>query len=273
MNGKKMTDTKLGISIPHLIGGAIIVILLFVGGCGSYYIVNPGHRGVLVTNGHVAENFRPEGLGFKLPFISDINLIDVRQQTRGMSAECYSVDLQQVTAALKVLYRVPEQSVVSIFHQYSGDPFDSLIQPRVNEAFKESTAKRSAEQIVKEREQVKAESLAALKRKVGELLIIDDLVIENLDLSKDLEAAIESKMVQEQEKEKARFTKEKAEIDAQTAFIRAQGEAKAINIRGEALRNNPSVVNLTVAEKWDGKAPTSVVVSKGGANILLPLDQ
>jgi prohibitin 2 len=264
---------KTELNLPKIIGGAVLVLICLVGGCSSYYIVNPGYRGVLVTNGSVSKLFKPEGLGFKAPFISEAKLVDVRQQTKGMSAECYSVDLQQVTAAVKVLYRVPEQSVVTIFQQYSGDPFDSLIQPRAQEALKEATAKRSAEQIVKEREQVKAEALAGLKKKVGDLLLIDDLVIENLDLSKDLEAAIESKMVQEQEKEKARFTKDKAEIDAQTAFIKAQGEAKAINIRGEALRNNPSIVNLTIAEKWDGKTPHTVVVGKGGSNTLLPLGE
>ena len=36
-----------------------------------------------------------------------------------------------------MLYRVPEQSVVQIYKQFAGDPFDSLIAPRVQEAFEE----------------------------------------------------------------------------------------------------------------------------------------
>lgn len=243
------------------------MILLF----GSFFVVDPGHRGVLVTQGSVSKDFKPEGLGMKLPIFSAIQLVDVRQQARELKSECYSVDLQQVSATLKVLYRIPETSVVAIFQKYAGDPFDTLVGPRTNEAFKEVTATRSAERIVKEREAVKIEGLAALKRKVGDLIIIEDLVIENLDLSKDLENAIESKMVQQQEKEKANFTREKAEIDAKTAFIKAAGEAKAINIRGEALRNNPGVIDLTIAEKWNGVAPLTVSVQSGGANVLLPL--
>ena len=248
-------------------------LFLAVGGCSSYFIVDPGHRGVLVTNGSVSPNFKPEGFGLKAPFISGIVLVDVRQQSKGMKAECYSTDLQQVDADLKVLYRIPEASVVSIFQKYAGDPFDSLVQPRAHEAFKEVTAQRSAEQIVKQREQIKIDALSALKKKVGDLLVIEDLVIENITLSKDLEEAIESKMVQEQEKEKALFTKDKATIDAQTAFIRAQGEAKSINVRGEALRNNPGVVSLMIAEKWNGISPLVVSGSQGGANIILPLDK
>lgn len=253
--------------IKYALAGIAAIILIF----GGFYIVDPGHRGVLVTNGSVAITFKPEGLGFKLPIVSAIQLVDVRQQSRELKSECYSVDLQQVSATIKVLYRVPEASVVTIFQKFAGDPFDNLIAPRAHEALKEVTASRSAERIVKEREAVKVEGLAALRKKVGDLLVIEDLVIENLDLSKDLENAIESKMVQQQEKEKANFTREKAEIDAKTAFIKASGEAKAINVRGDALRNNPAIVNLMIAEKWNGVTPQSVVVSSGGANVLLPL--
>jgi len=57
-----------------------------------------------------------------------------------MPAECYSSDLQQVKMEVNILYRIPEQSVVRIFQEYAGDPFDSLIAPRVQEALKEVAA-------------------------------------------------------------------------------------------------------------------------------------
>jgi prohibitin 2 len=73
----------------------------------------------------------------------------VRQQTKKVSAACFSSDLQQVALELRVLYRVPDKSVVEIFKQYAGDPFDSLIAPRVQEALKEVTASQTAERIGK----------------------------------------------------------------------------------------------------------------------------
>ena len=39
---------------------------------------------------------------------------------------------------------VPEQSAVQIYKQFAGDPFDSLIAPRVQEAIKEVTAMQTA---------------------------------------------------------------------------------------------------------------------------------
>ncbi|ARB31546.1 hypothetical protein B5P22_31055 [Pseudomonas tolaasii] len=40
------------------------------------------------------------------------------------------------------------------------------------------------------------------------------------------------------------------------AILRAEGEAQALNIKGQALSKNPGVVELNAIEKWDGKLPT-----------------
>lgn len=258
-----------------LVGIGLVIIVLVIAGSQSTYVVEPGFRGVEVTLGKVSPDFKSEGFGSKTPFVTHIVNIPVRQLTNALSTECYSSDLQQVSVALRVLYRIPESSVVKIYKDYSGDPFDSLIAPRVQEALKEVTALQSAEQIVKKREDVKVKSLAAAREKIGAILNLEDLVIENIVLSKELETAIESKMVQEQEAAKARFTQQKAQIEADTAIIRAKGEAEAIRIRAEAIKDNPGLIQLQIVEKWDGRSPLVIgggSGESGGANILLPLN-
>lgn len=244
-----------------------VVVLIF----SSSYIIPPGHRGVLVTMGKVSAVFAPEGLGFKLPFVTTVVPISVRQRTTVSNTEAYSSDLQQINVELKVLYRIPEGQIVKMFRDYQGDPFDSLIAPRISEALKEVTALQSAEQIVKKREEIKAKTLSASRAKVGDLLVIEDVVIQDVKLSKELETAIEAKMVQEQEAAKAKFTQAKAEIEAQTAVIRAKGEAEAIRVRGRAVQDNPGLVQLQIVEKWNGISPLVIGGSGGGANVLLPI--
>ncbi len=79
-------------------------------------------------------------------------------------------------------------------------------------------------------------------------------------------------MVQEQEAAKAKFTQQKSQIEADTAVIKAKGEAESIRIRGEALKLTPAFIELQIVEKWDGKAPLVIGgASGGGANMLLPL--
>ena len=250
----------------------IIIFVVAVMASGSTFIIPPGHRGVLVTMGKVSPIFAPEGLGFKLPLLTTVVPISVRQQTTISKTECYSSDLQQIDVELRVLYRIPENMIVKMFRDYSGDPFESLIAPRISEALKEVTALQSAEQIVKKREEVKAKTLEAARAKVGDLLVIEDVVIQNVALSKELETAIEAKMVQEQEAAKAKFTQAKAEIEAQTAVIRAKGEAEAIRVRGRAVQDNPGLVQLQIVEKWNGVSPLVIGGgSNSGANILLPI--
>lgn len=257
--------------LKYIIAGITTFFTLLLIIC-SIHVVPPGHRGIKVLFGSTDSNALNEGLSFSNP-LSVIEDVSVRQETKEFSAECFSSDLQQVNSRVKILYRVPQQSVVSVFRDYKGDPFTSLVEPRVQEAVKEATATRTAEGIVKNREEVKAVSLATSRKKLNGFIEIDDLVIEDLALSKELKVAIEQKMVQEQEAAKAKFTQQKAEIDSKTAVIRATGEAEAIKIRGAALRENPALIQLQLVEKWDGKAPQYIGGGASGANIILPVSK
>ncbi len=263
-------------SLGKLIGTMLLILVLVIGASQATYVIEPGTRGILITLGKVSPAPLPEGFGTKAPFISHVQPVLVRQQTRDLAAECYSADLQQVNMQLRVLFRIPEASVVKIYQEFAGDPFDTLVAPRVQEALKEVTALQSAEQIVKQREAIKARALAATREKLQDLLIIEDIVLENITLSKELESAIESKMVQEQEAAKARFTQQKSQIEADTVIIKAKGEAEAIRIRGQALQDTPGLIQLQIVEKWDGRSPLVVGGAGGGensgTNFILPLN-
>lgn len=245
-------------AIARLAGVALLIFAVIIMAAAGTFVVKPGFRGVEVTMGRVSPAFKPEGFGLKAPFATSIHQISIRQQTAEDKAECYSADLQQITVDLKVLFRIPESSVVKLFQDYFGEPFQSLVAPRVQEALKEVAALQSAEQIVKNREQIKTRSLEIARRKVGTLLVIEDIVIQNIALTRELEHAIEAKMVQEQEASKSKYLQQRVQIEADTAVIRARGEAESIRIRGDALKSNPAFVDLQIVDKWDGLAPVVI---------------
>jgi prohibitin 2 len=253
---------------PRLIGVAVIGLLALTVMLGCFYVVEPGERGVHVTLGTMADQFVAPGFGMKMPLITQIWRVNVQQDTREVGADCFSSDLQQITIQLKVLYRIPETSVVSVLRDYAGHPFEKLILPRVQEAVKEVTAMKSAADIVKTREQIKIAALDSSRLKIGSLLTIEDLVIEDVKLSRELEQAIEAKMVQQQEAEKAVFKMQQAKTDAETLIIKAKADAESIRIQGEALEKAPKLVELKMVEKWNGVSPQVV---GAGSNILLPL--
>jgi len=256
-----------------LIAGAAVLFVGIILVSASTYVVEPGTRGIKVTLGKASDEVLPAGFGWKAPMATTIVPINICQRTQPLKAECFSSDLQQVMMDLEILYRVPEKSVVQIYRQYAGGPFDSLIAPRVLEAIKEVTALQTAEQIVTNREQIKQKTLVAARQKIGDILRVEDVVIENIDLSPQLERAIEAKMVAEQEAAQARFSQMQTQVEAETAVIKAKGEAEAIKARGEALKLNPAFLRLQIVERWNGRSPLVVPGGAGetGAELLLPL--
>lgn len=255
-------------TIARLIGIAILIFVIVIMASSGTYVVQPGYRGVQVTMGRVSPAFKPEGFGLKAPLITHIHPISIRQQTAQDKAECYSADLQQIQVELRVLFRIPESSVVKLFQEYYGEPFESLVAPRVHEAIKEAAASQSAELVVKNREQIKTRALELTRKKIGPLLVVEDIVIQNIALTKELENAIEAKMVQEQEAAKSKYLQQRAQIEADTAVIKAKGEAQSIRIRGQALKENPSYLDLQIVDKWDGLTP---LVIGGADNLVLTM--
>lgn len=255
-------------TIARLIGVAILIFVVVIMASSGTYVVQPGYRGVQVTMGQVSPTFKPEGFGLKSPLITAIHPVSIRQQTAEDKAECYSADLQQIQIELRVLFRIPEGSVVKLFQDYYGEPFESLIAPRVQEAIKEAVALQSAELVVKNREQIKTRALELARKKIGALLVVEDIVIQNIALTKELEQAIEAKMVQEQEAGKSKYIQQRAQIEADTAVIKARGAAESIRIRGKALAENPGYIDLQIVDKWDGITP---LVIGGGDNFVLTM--
>lgn len=263
-------------NLTNIISLVFLGVLLVAGlilGPQSCQVVEPGHRGVSVTLGNVSPKVVDEGLVAKWPFLEKVVQVNVQQTTKEDDFGTYSSDMQTVTVKFKTLYRIPEGKVVELWQQYKGDPYESLILPRIQEELKQTTALYRAEQLVKNREKIKGEVLERVRKSVGDIIDIRDVSIANFDFTDELEAAIETKTIREQEALAKQFELDKAKKDAEIAIVSAQAEAEAVRIKGNALRQNPGVVELEIVNKWDGSVPSTVVIGggKAGANILLPL--
>lgn len=253
----------------------LVVVFAFLLSC--FTVVNPGHRGVRVTLGKVAAEPLGEGLAFKWPLgMSKIEEIDVKQQQSEDVAACFSSDLQTVQVKFSVMYKLVPNHVVSLYQDFKGDPYATLIAPRIQESLKQVTAKYTAEAIVQKREEVREETRKRLTTAIGEKIQIVDLNIVNIDLTKELEQAIEAKMVQQQAALKKEFELNSERKEAEIVAVKAEAEAKATTIRGEALLNNPLVLQMEIIKKWNGISPTVVVVGGDAAGtnagqIILPI--
>jgi regulator of protease activity HflC (stomatin/prohibitin superfamily) len=76
-------------------------------------------------------------------------------------------------------------------------------------------------------------------------------------------AATQLTAQREQEIQQAKAEADKkiqeARGDAESILLRANAEAGAIRIKGEAIAQNPRVLELTAIERWSGILPTTMV--------------
>ncbi len=273
--GMRNSGNSDGFSLQAAIGAALLILvaLVVITLMTSMHIVPPGHRGVRVTLGSVSPEALPEGVAWAAPFfLGDIKLVNVQQQTNKEEAACFSRDLQTIKAQCAIMYRVPADRVVRLYQEYQGDPYASLVSPRLQESIKQVTASYNAEEVVQKREQIRELTLARLKSVLGDLVEIQDVNIMNIDLSSQLEQAIEAKMVSQQEALAKSFELEREKTQAEITVIQARAEAESVKIKGEALSLAPKVIELEIVKRWDGRAPQTLVVGSGeGASIILPV--
>lgn len=239
----------------------------------AIHVVPAGHRGIQVTFGKVSTEPYPEGLSVSTPW-SSVRDVPIQQQTANGEAACFSSDLQTVQIKYALLYRIPAEQVVTLYQKYKGDPYDTLAEPRVQECLKQVTATYTAEQIVQKREEVREKALAKIKISVGGLIEIVDMNVVNIDLTKELETAIEAKMVQQQQSLAKAFELDREKKQAEITIVQAKAEAESVKLKGDALASSPKVIELEIVKKWDGKSPQTLVVGAGGgASVVFPVGQ
>lgn len=267
----------------------IVLLTVIILGLSSCKTVPMGHRGIVSTMGKPDPVPLEEGINFIVPFFQSVNEIDIRSTIVNDTTEAFTSDTQSVKVSWSVNFNMNPAKVVEYHTKNAGPAFDILIRNQVLERIKVHTVKYSADNVSKMRDVIKAETLkdiSQIMRDNGDYVLLTELNITNIDLDPTIRSAIEAKMVQDQETQKARYRLEQQQVELQISntktdaeayqiTTRAKAESEAIRIKGEALRQNTGLVELTIAERWDGKSPGVVVTGGSGASptsIMLPID-
>lgn len=278
MQRKKMMKAAVGI------GGAVVaglVALTVVG--GSWYTVDQGERGVMLRNGAITGVSEP-GLGFKMPIVDRVVDIDVRSQAKIYeNILAYSRDQQTAGLTVSVNFRVPADQAANVYENYGSVErlAGRLLDRQVMDETKNVFGRFNAVTAIQERSRLVAEVQMAIQESVVGPIIIESVQIENIDFSDAYEQSIEQRMQAEVEVQRVMQNAEREKVQAEIKVIQAQAdadarvaqataeaqaitltgnaEAEAIRARGEALRDNPTLIELVSAERWNGVLPTTMV--------------
>ena len=269
--------------LAWLLGVFALVVVGMTIFFGSWFQIDQGERGVHLRNGAVVGTAEP-GLGFKLPVFDDIKRISVQNLTREYDkVPAYSKDQQTAEIKVSVSYHVPPGEVVALYSEYgtinglTSRVVDRQVPTQVENVF----GKYTAVSAVQNRVQLVQDVTKAIREAVKGPIVVDSVQIENIDFSDAYEKSIELRMQAEVlvQTEKQNLEKEKvnaeiavtqakgqaesnlarARAEAEATRVKGEAEADAIKARAEALAQNQNLVELTKAERWDGKLPTTMI--------------
>lgn len=250
---------------------------------GTWYTIDQGMRGVVLRNGALVGVAQP-GLGFKLPLIDTVQKVSVQTHVETFdNMHTYSRDQQPALLRLSVNYRVAPDKVSELYASYGSieGALARTIRPHVNQHAKIVFGGYTAVSAIQDRGKLNAEIEDAIRRGFAGPIMVESVQIENIDFSKAYEQSIEQRMLAEvevqrlrqnadREKVQAEITvtqatarangvRAQAQAEADAIRLRGEAEASAIRARGAALGENPNLVALVQAERWNGVLPTTMV--------------
>ena len=294
-------DTGLKIFIAF-----VAVILLIAAGTGSFYTVDAGEKAVVLTFGEISST-ADAGLHFKLPFIQTVKKFNVRVQKatfgRGEGAlanqpvlSAYSYDQQIIESyRLSITWSYDADKIDQVYKYFgtgvSDNIFHTVISPVVQQSTKTILGQYTAVTIVQDRAKLDHSIAQVMEQQLKEYPVkILSIQLEDVNFSKNYESIIEQTAQKKQEVETARNELQKVQIESQKQVaqaeaenkaiklqadaeayritVQAKAEADAIRLKGDALRSNRELVDLTIAEKWDGSVPQTVVASGNGSSVV-----
>lgn len=222
------------------------LLSLYLGYKYTIFNVEAGHRAIKFNKlKGILPTVYKEGWHLMLPWLERPIIYDVRTHPQIFKSQTGSKDLQFVDLTVRVLYR-PDAFKLPEIYRFIGRDYDERVLPSiVNEVLRSTIAQYNATQLLTQREQVSFLIRKTLEERASRFsIILDDVSITHLQFSDEFSNAIEMKQIAQQDAEKAKFVVMQAEQEKKSNIIKAQGEARAAELYGESLAQNPAFIDL-----------------------------
>ncbi len=268
----------------HLVSIGVLVCLAVFGLFSSCKSIDTATVGVVKHFGAAQSEVLHEGINFIRPWpFAEVIPVTIAVSVTETDVHAGSKDLQSVNTKVAVHWVVVGElapQLVRGFGYGDGAWTNGIMAPAIQETVKAVSARYTAEQLLTHRAQVRAaiqEELDSFVQKtLGEkkmkgAIRVVNIAITNFAFSEDFNKAIEAKVQAEQDALKAVNEKTKRITQAEATFqetklnsdavayktdVESKARAEAIKREVDALRASPELIQLRVAERWDGKLPT-----------------
>ncbi|MDZ7967496.1 MAG: prohibitin family protein [Nostoc sp. DedSLP03] len=248
-----MKNQQLGNWQTTVLG--IVLAILVIIGLNSFIIINPGQAGVISILGKARDGALLEGIHLKPPFISVIDVYDLTVQKFEVPAESSTKDLQNLSARFAINFRLDPIQVVEVRRKQGTleNIVSKIIAPQTQEAFKIAAARRTVEEAITKRSELKEDFDNALGDRLDKYgIIVLDTSVVDLAFSPEFARAVEEKQIAEQRAQRAVYVAREAEQEAQADVNRAKGRAEAQRLLAETLKaqGGQLVLQKEAIEAW-----------------------
>lgn len=263
-----MKNQQLGNWQTTVLGIVLATLVIF--GLNSFIIINPGEAGVISILGKARDGALLEGIHIKPPFISVIDVYDLTVQKFEVPAESSTKDLQNLSARFAINFRLDPIQVVEVRRKQGTleNIVSKIIAPQTQEAFKIAAARRTVEEAITKRSELKEDFDQALGDRLDKYgIIVLDTSVVDLAFSPEFARAVEEKQIAEQRAQRAVYVAREAEQEAQADVNRAKGRAEAQRLLAETLKaqGGQLVLQKEAIEAWkSGGAQMPKVLVMGG---------
>jgi prohibitin 1 len=258
-----------------LVFGIVAAALLFIS-INSFVIINPGQAGVISILGKARDGALLEGIHIKPPFVAVVDVYDVTVQKFEVPARSLTKDLQDLDASFAINFLLDPTQVVEIRRKQGTlqNIVSKIIAPQTQESFKIAAARRTAEEAITKRSELKQDFDVALGERLQKYaIIVLDTSVVDLKFSKEFSNAVENKQIAEQSAQRAVYVAQEAEQEAQADINRAQGKAEAQRLLAETLKaaGGQLVLQKEAIEAWkQGGAQMPKVLVMGSESSGIP---
>ncbi len=260
---------EFSLSAKQLVPVILAALILLIG-FNSFVIINPGQAGVLSILGKARDGALLEGFHFKPALISTVNVYDVTVQKFEVPAQSSTKDLQDLSASFAINFRLDPLQVVEIRRKQGTleNVVSKIIAPQTQESFKIAAARRTVEEAITKRNELKQDFDNALDERLKKYgIIVLDTSVVDLEFSPEFARAVEEKQIAEQRAKRAIYVAQEAEQQAQADINRAEGKAEAQRLLAETLKaqGGQLVLQKEAIEAWrQGGSQMPKVLVMGG---------
>ena len=264
-------------SSDKLLFPAILVVLTLLIGFNSFVILNPGQAGVISVLGKARDGVLLEGIHFRPPLVSVVDVYDLTVQKFEVPAQSSTKDLQNLSARFAINFRLDPFLVVEIRRKQGtlANIVSKIIAPQTQESFKIAAARRTVEEAITKRNELKQDFDDALDQRLEKYgIIVLDTSVVDLDFSPEFAKAVEEKQIAEQRAKRAIYVAQEAEQEAQADVNRAKGKAEAQRLLAETLKaqGGQLVLQKEAIQAWreGGSQMPKVLVMEGKEQANVP---